>query len=183
MTTMNKIRAWSFAAFVGALALADWQVPSLVADGEEFVMPKPEVNGVKVTAEVKDVAVGDKVEKHWVVTLSGDGKGEMVINCTKTPWEPMARMMPTPALVWSKPVAFDTSDSRSIDLGLAPEAEARASFTLVLAPAGKGPEDSFATFRLAHIAPLKAEGEARGFDEESLEEALAKNEASRTVTK
>ena len=178
MTTMNKIRAWSFAAFVGALALADWQVPSLVADGEEFAMPKAEVNGVKVTAEVKDVAVGDKVEKHWVVTLSGDGKGEMTLNCTKTPWEPMMRMMPTPAVVWTKTIPFDTSASRTIDLGVAPEAEAKASFALAL----NDLEAAFFAVRLAHIAPIKGKGDVI-FGDEAVEEPIASNDSSDAVTK
>lgn len=153
MTTMNKIRAWSFAAFLGALALADWQVPKLVADGDQIEMPKAEVGGAKVTAAVKDVAVGDTVEKHWVVTLEGDGKGELRLSCTKTRWEPMSRMMPRPEIVWTKTVAFDTSESRSIDLGPAPEAQAKSSFELVL-NASKD-EDAFGWgVHLAQVAPL-----------------------------
>ncbi|MEK7466536.1 MAG: hypothetical protein AAB074_03900 [Planctomycetota bacterium] len=182
MTTMNKIRAWSFAAFVGALALADWQVPSLVADGEEFAMPKAEVNGVKVTAEVKDVAVGDKVEKHWVVTLGGDGKGEMTISCTSMPWEPFSRMMPSPKLVWTKTLSFDTSVSRTIDLGIAPEAEAKASFTLALGKIGNDLEDAFATVRLAHIEALKPKGEVI-IAEDVVEEGTVRIESSEAVTK
>lgn len=183
MTTMNKIRAWSFAAFVGALALADWQVPNLVADGEEIAMPKAEVNGVKVTAVVKDVVVGDKTEKHWVVTLSGDGKGEMTISCTKTPWEPMSRMMPSPAVVWTKSVAFDSSASRTIDLGVAPEAEARASFALVLGKVGNDMESAFGMVRLAHIAPIKGDDGLIEFDEEAIEDAVAKSDEPKPVTK
>lgn len=133
MTKMNKIRAWSFAAFLGALALADWKVPTLVADGDEIEMPKPEVGGAKVTASVKDVAVGDKVEKHWVVALEGDGKGELKLSCTKTAWIVASRMMPRPEIVWSKTVSFDTSESRSIDLGLVPAEDPKSSFALVLA--------------------------------------------------
>ncbi|KAF0241978.1 MAG: hypothetical protein FD180_4170 [Planctomycetota bacterium] len=187
MTTMNKIRAWSFAAFVGALALADWQVPNLVADGEEIAMPKAEVNGVKVTAAVKEVNKGgcgvDKIEKHWIVSLDGDGKGELTLTCTKTPWEPMSRMMPSPAVVWTKTLPFDTSASRTIDLGLAPEAEAKASFALVLGKAGSDIEASFTAVRLAHVAPLKGKNDIIEFDEEAIEDAVAKTDDAKPVTK
>lgn len=164
MTKMNKIRAWSFAAFVGALALADWQVPTLVADGDEVEMPKAQVGGAKVTASVKDVVVGygGEVEKHWVVALEGDGKGELKLTCTKTPWSPMSRMMPRPEVVWTKTVAFDTSASRSIDLGIAPAEDEKFSFALVLA---QGEMDlEFGGVYLAQISPkldmqIEEEGE------------------------
>lgn len=172
MTKLNKIRAWSFAAFVGALALADWQVPTLVADGDEIEMPKAQVGGAKVTASVKDVAVGDKVEKHWVVALEGDGKGELKLSCTKTPWSPMSRMMPRPEVVWTKTVAFDTSSSRSIDLGIAPAEDKKFSFALVLA---QGEMDlEFGGIYLAQISPRMDEPEAEALEAISESSAAAK---------
>lgn len=183
MTTLNKIRAWSFAAFLGALALADWQVPKLVADGDEIEMPKAEVGGAKVTAAVKDVAVGDKVEKHWVVALEGDGKGELKLTCTKTPWQPMSRMMPRPEIVWTKTVAFDTSEARSIDLGLAPDADAKFSFELVL-NASEDDEAFGLGIHLAQVSPVvvpETEGARPAVEDRGAEEKAIAAEISRRI--
>ncbi|NUN50619.1 MAG: hypothetical protein HUU15_17550 [Candidatus Brocadiae bacterium] len=129
---MNRLGTWAFGAFVAALAMADW-CPSLApADGDEAALPAATVNGVGIRAEAREVKVGDAVERHFVLVLSGKGSGTISVECQETRSNPGSRMMPAPTTLWKRDVAFDTGTATEIDLGAMPEAKGWVTHALVM---------------------------------------------------